>query len=51
MDLSSYNRPRIEKSAPRNSREALNEDIVAATDEKAKGKLCRALAVTAKTLE
>lgn len=42
---------RLKKSSARNAREALIEDIAAATDEKDKAKLCRTLAITANTLK
>lgn len=51
MNLEGYKSPSVKKSGARNSREALIEDIVAATTERRKRLLARALAVAANTLK
>jgi hypothetical protein len=48
--LRKYRPTAPKKSGPRNAREALIEDIVAATNERNKTKLARALAIAANTL-
>ena len=51
MNLEGYKRPTGKKSAGRNAREVLIDDIVEATTARQKAKLSRALAIAANTLK